>query len=56
MSGGEFSFNFDQERAYLKTHCLEHDVPDVFKVLCDCALERRTPEAIEVNCSDIIDC
>eukprot|EP00826_Nyctotherus_ovalis_P057162 TRINITY_DN7808_c0_g1_i3.p1 TRINITY_DN7808_c0_g1~~TRINITY_DN7808_c0_g1_i3.p1 ORF type:complete len:354 (+),score=90.76 TRINITY_DN7808_c0_g1_i3:576-1637(+) len=48
MSGGDLSMSFDQERAYFKASCLEHDVPEMLGVLSDCALEDRSPIAINV--------
>ncbi len=48
MSGGDFTMDYDQERAYFKMHCMDHDVLDMFRVLSDCALEDRTPMAINV--------
>ena len=48
MSGGNLTMNFDQERAYFKAQCMEHDAPDLFEVLTNCALKSRRPSAINV--------
>ncbi len=48
MSGGDFSMDFDQERAYFKASCMPYDVYDIFNMLADCALEERSPMAFNV--------
>ena len=48
MSGGDFTMDFDQERSFFKMHCMEHDVPQMFGMLADCALEDRSPMAVNV--------
>jgi len=48
MSGGDLTMSFDQEKIYFKANCLAHDVPKMLRVLSDCALEDRSPIAINV--------
>jgi len=48
MSGGEFEMDYDQENAYFKAHCLQHDVVDIFNMMADCALEPRSVVAANV--------
>lgn len=33
MQGAELNMDYDQERTYLKTHCLEYDLPNIFGLL-----------------------
>lgn len=48
MSGGDFAMDFDNEKTYLKAHCMEYDVPEILNMISDCALEERSPMAINV--------
>jgi predicted Zn-dependent peptidase len=55
MSGGEFAMSFDQEKTYFKASCQAHDVPEMLRVLSDCALEDRSPIAINVSSCYFLD-
>mmetsp|Transcript_24358 Transcript_24358/g.21509 ORF Transcript_24358/g.21509 Transcript_24358/m.21509 type:complete len:497 (+) Transcript_24358:73-1563(+) len=48
MSGGDFEMDYDQESAYFKAHCLQHDVIDIFNMMADCALEPRSATSANV--------
>lgn len=48
MSGGDFSMDFDQEKTYYKAYCMEYDIKAIFQMISDCALEERSPMAINV--------
>jgi processing peptidase subunit beta len=48
MSGGFLTMDYDQERMWFKTQCLEYDVVDMFQALVDCALEPRSVLAANV--------
>lgn len=48
MSGGDFTMDFDQERTYFKANCMPYDVPDIFNMVVDCALEERSPMAFNI--------
>lgn len=41
--------DYNQETAYFKAHCLEHDVVDILKMMADCALEPRSVVAANVG-------
>jgi len=49
MSGGDFDMDFDQENTYWKSHCLNHDVYDIFSMMSDCALEPRSVTAANIG-------
>lgn len=48
MSGGALKMDFDQEKTYLRGHCIEYDVLDMFQMMVDCALEPRSVLAANV--------
>lgn len=48
MSGGDMSMDYDQERTYFKSSCIEYDVIDMFQILVDAALEPRSVLAANV--------
>ena len=42
MSGGEFTYEYDQEKTYLKANCLAHDTYDFVQMMADCLLDDKT--------------
>eukprot|EP00347_Sterkiella_histriomuscorum_P001866 403370379 len=41
MSGGDTTLEFDQERLYLKSHCIEYDAVDILNMIVDITTEPR---------------
>ena len=42
MSGGEFTYEYDQEKTYIKANCLAHDTYDFLQMMSDCLLDDKT--------------
>lgn len=42
MTGGALSMEYDQEKTYYKSQCIEYDVADVFDMMINCALEPKS--------------
>ena len=48
MSGGDLGMDFDNEKTYIKGHCLEHDVEDMLSIMIDSALEPKTEASVSI--------
>jgi hypothetical protein len=49
MSDGSMEIDFDQERTFFKSHCLEYSTVDIFQMMFGIALESRSVIAANVS-------